>query len=474
MQFPRLATVSPYPLEPSRAEMHTMTDAVTHLLTSFVEGLPQAPSTNVDGYEELLPDLLAPPAEAPAEFPVLLERLRHAADKAFEAAGPGYLAYIPGGGLYTSALAEFATRVLNRYTGMAGAAPGLVAMEQGVMRWLCREFALPDSALGVATTGGSLATLSALVAARERLLGDAVTEGTLYVTAHTHACVAKAARIAGFPRTAVRIVPTTDDLRMDPRRAATMIADDRAAGLRPAVLIGTAGTTDTGTVDDLEALADLAAAEGLWFHVDGAYGGFFRLTDRGRRRLIGVERADSIVLDPHKGLFLPFGTGVLLVRDHAVLRAAFAEDADYLQDFGADTDLPNYNDLTPELTREARGPRLWLPLHLHGVAAFRDALDEKLDLAADAHAALASDARIEVGGVPDLTVVTFRLRDREEADQRRWLDRINATGRVLLSSTRIRGRFTVRLCVLAHRTHVDRVHEAVDIIRTTAPPGTSR
>lgn len=229
----------------------------------------------------------------------------------------------------------------------------------------------------------------------------------------------------------------------------------------------TAGATDTGTVDDLDGLAALARAEGLWSHVDGAYGGFFRLTDRGRPRLRGIEQADSIVLDSHKGLFLPFGTGVLLVRDHTTLRDAFAGDANYLQDLVDDDVLPDYNDVTPELTRDARGPRLWLPLHLHGVAAFTDALDEKLDLAADVHEALTADPRVEVVAVPDLTVVNFRLRGRDEAAQRRWLERINETRRVFLSSTRIHGEYTLRLCVLSHRTHADRVREALDIIRAT-------
>lgn len=465
--------MSSHPLEPSRAEMLAMTDAAAQALASFVDGLPEARSADADGVEPLVSHLLGPPGERPGEFGPLLERLQEAAGKAYEAAGPGYLAYIPGGGLFTAALAEFVARVHNRYTGMAGAAPGLVAMEQGVMRWLCGEFDLPDTAIGVATTGGSIATLSALVAARERILGDDVAEGTLYVGAHTHACVAKAARIAGFRRAAVRVVPATPDRRLDAEQAARMIAEDRAAGSRPAVLVGTAGTTDTGTIDDLPALAELARREDLWFHVDGAYGGFFRLTERGRRRLTGIERADSIVLDPHKGMFLPFGTGVLLVRDHASLRDAFAADADYLQDFDESVDLPDYNDLTPELTRESRGPRLWLPLHLHGVAAFRDALDEKLDLAAEAHAALAADPHIEVGVQPDLTVLTFRLRDRPDDDQRRWLERANATGRVLLSSTRIDGAYTLRMCILSHRTHADRVREAVDILRdaVNGPPG---
>jgi aromatic-L-amino-acid decarboxylase len=296
-------------------------------------------------------------------------------------------------------------------------APGPVAVEHGVMRWLCEVFGMPEGAIGMATTGGSMATLSALVAARHDRLGDDFTDGTLYVTEHTHRCVAKAARIAGFRDDQLRIVTTTPELRMDVDAAAELIAADRSSGRRPFAIVGTAGSTDTGAVDDLARLGELARGEELWFHVDGAYGGFFQLTERGRRRLSGIERADSIVLDPHKGLFLPYGTGVVLIRDAATLRAPFASRGQYLQDLRAATELPDYADLGPELTRDYRGLRLWLPLHLHGVAAFRQALDEKLDLAAMADSLLRHDERIELPWRPDLTVVAFRLRDGSDVDQ---------------------------------------------------------
>ncbi|MPZ61325.1 MAG: aminotransferase class V-fold PLP-dependent enzyme [Propionibacteriales bacterium] len=437
-------------------------------ITDFVDGLPKAPSFDTGDRDSLVAELLRPPPEEPGDFGVLLDRFRRAAEKSVETAGPSYLAYIPGGGLITSALAELLANALNRYTGISGLAPGPVALEHGVMRWLCGEFGLPAGAVGVATTGGSIATLSAMVAARHDRLGEDIAGGTIYTTPHTHLCLAKAARIAGFPAAAVRVVPTTSDLRMDVGAAEKMVAADRASGLRPFVLVGTAGTTNTGTVDPLPGLGALAQREGLWFHVDAAYGGFFRLTDRGRERLTGIDVADSVVLDPHKGMFLPYGTGILLVRDQVTLRTAFTGEGDYLQDLDAGEQLPDYNTLGPELTRDFRGLRLWLPLHLHGVAAFRDALDEKLDLAAEAYDALAADPLIECPWPPDLSVVTFRRRDGTDDDQRALLDRINATRRVFLSSTRIDGRYLLRLCVLGHRTHADRVREAVEIVRAAA------
>jgi glutamate/tyrosine decarboxylase-like PLP-dependent enzyme len=459
----------PYPLEPGRDEMLAMLEQTAAAVVDFVDGLPRAPSVGPGLVDPLRSELLAPPTDEPKAFAGLLDQWRRAAAHAVETAGPSYLAYIPGGGLFTAALAELLAQSFNRYTGVSALSPGPVAIEHGVLRWLCGVFGLPGGASGLVTTGGSLATLAALVAARHDRLGHQFTDGTLYVTEHTHRCVAKAALIAGFRDDQIRTVASTTDRRMDLDDAARLIAADRAAGRRPFALVGTAGTTDTGAVDDLTAMSGLARREGLWFHVDGAYGGFFQLTKRGRERLTGIETADSIVLDPHKGMFLPYGTGVVLVRDEATLRAPFASRGQYLQDLSDDEQLPDYADLGPELTRDFRGLRLWLPLHLHGVAAFRQALDEKLDLAAEAYETLSAEPLIDVAWRPDLTVVVFSLRDGDEAAHQEWLRRINASGRIFLSSTRVDDRFVLRLCVLCHRTHADRIREAVDIIVRTAP-----
>lgn len=460
-----------YPLEPGRAEMTACGQAAVEFVASFVEGLETAPGTGVSPDGRLRELLLRPPAEGPSDFGGLLSAFGAAAAHAVETAGPGYLAYIPGGGLYSSALAEFLARSVNRYTGLAGLAPELVAMEEGVLRWLGREFGLPASAAGLVTTGGSMATLAAVVAARHHQLGEDFTAGTLYLTEHSHHCIAKAARIAGFPAARVRVVPTTPDLRMDLSAAAAMITADRAAGLRPFLLVGNAGTTSTGAVDPLPAMARLAAREGLWFHADGAYGGCFQLTERGRAALAGIGDADSLVLDPHKGMFLPYGTGVLLVRDAGRLAAAHSGQAHYLQDAGADTALPDFASLGPELTREFRGLRLWLPLHLHGAAAFRAALDEKLDLARHAYTDLAADPALEVPWEPALSTVAFRLAGQDDAASLALLERVNQAGRVFLSSTRIGGRVMLRLSILSHRTHREHVDEALALIHAEAKSG---
>lgn len=436
-------------------------------IARFVNGLDHASALGETMTPEMTRRLLMPPTEWPGNFTDLLATYGDAARYAMETAGPRQFAYVPGGGLVSSAVAEMLARATNRHPALARVAPGPVAMEEGIIRWLCSEFGLPAGGGGLITTGASMATLSVVVAARHQRLGERFGAGTLYVTEHTNHCVAKAARIAGIRTDRVRVVPTTPDLRMDPPAALRMIKADRAAGLRPFLLVATAGTTDTGAVDPLLDLAALARREDLWLHVDGAYGGFFHLTERGRHRMVGLAAADSIALDPHKGLFLPHGTGVLLVRDPSALRAAHADDAQYLQDTDATENLPNFADLGIELTRECRGLRLWLPLHLHGLGAFRAALDEKLDLARHAHDELSRMSGIHVPWRPELSTVVFRDIAGNTATQR-LLERIHRSGQAWLSTTRIRGQTVLRMCVLSHRSHVEHIDDALAVIRVAS------
>ena len=457
------------PFDPSPEEIRAMGGAVADELAAWIHGLADAPASNTDDALELARSLTAePPAEGRADLAPLLAQAMEAARHTFEYSGPGYLAYIPGGGLYTAALGEFLAQGLNRFGGLWAPSPAMVQIEENVTSWLCRIMGFPDGSQGILTTGGSMANLSAFVAARHDRLGEEFLDGTYYVSAQSHASVTKAGTIAGFGRRHARIVPTDDQLRMDPAALAAMIAEDRAAGMRPFLVSAAAGTTNTGAIDPLDEIADVAEHEGLWFHVDGAYGGFFRLTDRGRERFAGIDRADSITLDPHKGMFLPYGTGGLVVRDRQALLSAHFEGAAYLQDLLPAGELPNYSDLSPELSRGVRGLRVWFPLVLHGVDAFRDALDEKLDLTTRAHEGLADDPNVELGWDPQLTIVTFRLRGADRAANEEFLRRINGARRVFLSSTLIDGDYWIRICIVSHRTHADRIDECVEIIRKAA------
>ena len=453
------------PFDPPLDEMRAMGGAVVDLLSQFVEDRYDARTSDLSGLEPLLAALASPPPAGPTPFADLLSTVTQAAGKGFDPANPGFVGYIPGGGLYAAALGDFLACVLNRYTGISAPAPALVQLESSLLRWLCDVFGLPPTSQGVLTTGGSMSTLSAVVAARASRLGEDLRGATMYVSAEVHHCVAKAAQIAGLPRDCVRVVATDDALRLDVDALRAAIAADRAAGRRPFLVVGSAGTINTGVVDPLPAIADVAAAEGLWFHVDAAYGGFFRLTARGRPALAGIERADTITLDPHKGLFLPYGTGCLLARDGAALRAAHDVHAGYLPPQSDDPGLPDFSSYTPELTRDFRGLRLWLPLHLHGTDAFVAALDEKLDLAAMLHRELSALPQLEVPWSPDLSLVVFRPRGGTDDDAAALLDRLNGSGRLWLSSSPIRGRVFLRMCVLSHRSRPARMREAVDLIR---------
>lgn len=461
-----------WPLEPTADEMRSLVDAAMDRIVAHVESLPSQPAHAVDGAEALARSLREPLPERGAALSELLDLVfDRAAPVSFNTAGPGYLAYIPGGGLFHAAVADLIADAVNRYVGVWIAAPGLVQLEANVLRWFAEIVGYPHSALGILTSGGSLANFSAIVTARRERLPADFLKGTIYVSDQTHHSVLKAALLAGFPADRVRVVASDDSFRMRLDALADAVRDDCRAGLQPFLVVGSGGTTNTGAVDDLDALATFAREEGLWLHVDAAYGGFFALTERGRAALRGMDRADSVTLDPHKGLFLPYGTGSLLVRDGAALRRAHAIEAEYLPTMRDTPEFVDFCQLSPELSRPFRGLGVWLPFRLLGVGAFRDALDEKLDLAQRAAAALHAMDGIEVVADPQLSVVAFRVAadGMDEAARngasRALLDAVNRRRRVFLTATTVRGSFLLRICVLSFRTHADRLDAGLEDIR---------
>ncbi|MBJ7595520.1 MAG: aminotransferase class V-fold PLP-dependent enzyme [Candidatus Dormibacteraeota bacterium] len=461
---------STFPLEPTGREVEALTREVVEYLAAFVDGGKETPASDFDGVEALLARVRQPIPEAGLPLKDVIDLVAAATAKGHDTTGDGWLAYVPGGGLFSAALADFLARTTNRFVGTWEAAPVLAQIEATAVRWLCDLFGYPDGARGVLTTGGSLATFSAVVTARQALLGEDFLDGIVYVTSETHGAAAKAAALAGFRRSNVRVVPTDRDPRMDPERLTALINEDKQSGLRPCVVVATVGTTNTGAIDDIDAQADVAHRSKIWLHVDAAYGGFFQLTERGRHRFGGIDRADSIVLDPHKGMFLPYGTGALLVRDGVRLRQAHeVHGGPYLQDLAPEGGIPNFADYSPELSRDARGLRVWMPITLHGIAAFRRALDEKLDLAQYLYEQLRAIPQLEVPWRPELSIVCFRCASRHWSDPERatatLLGRINASRRVFLSSTLVEGRMTIRVCILSVHTHRDRIDELLGIIR---------
>ncbi len=466
------APVGTYELELSGDEMRKLVDQAMERIVAYVDSLPSQPAIDIEGAAATARSVMEPLPERGTAFATILDRLFvDLVPKGYNTAGPGYLAYIPGGGILHSALADLIAASVNRYVGVWAAAPALAQLEAGVVRWFADLIGYPGEARGLLTTGGSLANFTALIAARRDRLPEDFLRGTIYASDQVHHSVVKAAILAGFPESNLREISSDGRFRIRVDRLSTAIAADRAAGFTPFMLVANAGTTNTGAVDDLEALADIAAAEGLWLHVDAAYGGFFLLTERGRKVMRGIERSDSVTLDPHKALFVSYGTGSLVVRNGEALRRAHAVHAQYLPPMQEDSDLVDFCLYSPELSRGFRGLRVWLPMKMHGAGPFRQNLDEKLDLIQWATAELRRLPGIEIIAEPQLSVVAFRVfradlgKEELNALNRRLLERINARRRVFLTSTVLDGKFVIRICVLSFRTHKDRVQAALEDIR---------
>jgi len=449
-------------MEPDGAQRQLVGEAVLDFLDRFEESRGAAPATSPPAEAALIEELLAPPSDGGVEIEPLLRLLDQAVDTGFDTSSPGFLSYIPTGGLYTSSLGSFLGAGTNQYTGGSHASPGAVAIEQSVIDWMTALFGLPEGSGGVLFSGGSIANLTAVVAARSRL-GEDFGDGVLYTSVRSHHSIEKAARIAGIRSDRVRMIPTDADLRLDVGHLAEAIRSDQEDGLRPMMVVATAGTTDTGTIDPLPEISGIAESAEAWFHIDAAYGGFFQLTKRGHDRLEGISRADSITVDAHKSLFLPFGVGGLLVRDVKSLVEAHEGHGSYMQDV-AGQELPHYFALGPELTRPNRGLAVWLPLHLHGIARFRAELDRMLDLAEWAADEIGKMPGIELLCDPDLSVVAFSATEGDEASKR-IVDHLNGSGDVYVSSTTIDGRFIVRLAFLSHRTTKAVAQRAVELVR---------
>jgi aromatic-L-amino-acid/L-tryptophan decarboxylase len=383
----------------------------------------------------------------------------------FATTSPRFMAYIPGGGLPYSAFGDMLAAASNKYSGFASASPGAVRIENACADWLASVIDYPAGAAGTLTSGGSTANLTAVVTAREARDPDG--GGAIYLTRFAHYCIDKALLIAGRGRSPKRLIATDEKYRMSLEALEQALEEDRRNGVRPWIVIASAGTVDTGAIDPLREIAELCRRYGAWLHVDGAYGGLFALCDQGRALLTGIEEADSVALDPHKTLFLPYGTGAVVVRDGRLLQEAFSATGEYIRPLGESEVGPSPADLSPELTRHFRALRLWLPLQIAGVAAFRAAQAEKLALARYFHTRLSEIDGFDPGPEPQLSVVAFRyLPNGGAVDEfnERLMRHIQQEGRVMMSGTRIDGSYRLRCAILCFRTHLEHVDEAVEAV----------
>lgn len=384
-------------------------------------------------------------------------------------ASGGHLGYIPGGGIYYSALGDYLADVTNRYAGVFFAGPGAVRMENMLIRWTAELFGYPSTASGNLASGGSIANLMAIVTARDakKINSSNLTSSVIYCTSHVHHCIDKAIRIAGLSECIVRPIAMDSKYRMDVEALNKQISLDKTAGLNPFLLIASAGTTDVGAVDPLDRLGDIAKRENLWYHIDAAYGGFFILTETAKNKFKGIEKSDSLVADPHKGLFLPYGLGIVLIKNKTFLQNSHYYMANYMQDAASSTDEDSPAELSPELTKHFRGMRLWLPLMLHGLKPFRECLEEKLLLTQYFNEEI-KKLGFETCTDPELSVATYRYITKKTDPNifnKKLIEAVQKEGSVFISSTMLDGKFTLRLACLAFRTHKSTIEMLLKVLK---------
>ena len=460
-------------LEPDAAERAILNRQVLAHTDAFLSELPNAPAFIAGDAPESLGGF--PITEEAISIDTALGHIAEDVERlGISTPSSRHMGYIPGGGLYGAALGGYLADISNRYAGMEFPSPGAVRLEQQVVEWLAEIVGYPTTASGDLTSGGSVAALIALVTARDAcaLTLDNISRKVVYFTDQSHYSLDKALRIAGLRECIQHRVPTDKYCRMDATGLDSAIREDKAKGLSPWLIIATAGTTDVGAVDPLHDIADLAQQHEIWMHGDAAYGGFFKLCPEGEDRLSGLERCGSMVLDPHKGLFLPFGTGAVLVKDGRLQQQAhYFETPAYFQDAPVDLMRPSPCDLSPELTRPFRGLKIWLPLRLAGLAAFRAALGEKILLSRYFYERLSNIDGFELGPYPDLSIAAYRYLPRHGSANDfnlRLLEAIRQDGRLFLSSTTVAGKVMLRLCVLSFRVHLEDVEEAIEILTREA------
>ena len=391
------------------------------------------------------------------------------AGKGINAASGGHIGYIPGGGIYTSAIADFLAAVTNEYAGLYYASPGAVVIENEILNWMKSIFGFPENAAGSLTSGGSIANLIALTAARDhhQIKTDKISNSIVYLSPQAHHCINKALKIIGLEDVIIRYIDLDKYSRIDVNKLNKQINKDKRNAFNPFLIIATAGTTDTGAVDPLMEIGKIAQKNKLWYHIDAAYGGFFILTKQKKELFRGISMADSLVTDPHKGLFIPYGTGAVLVKNKEAVLHSHQYTANYMQDSKyIISNIYDPADVSPELTRHFRALRIWLPLQIHGMEPFIACLEEKLLLTSYFRSKLL-EIGFKTGPTPDLSISYFWYPSKkvdENAFNKKLLELIHKEGNIFFSSTIIDKKFVIRMAILSFRTKLRTIDKAIEII----------
>ena len=446
-------------LEMSSEQMMESALRAAELVVERIQNLHKEPAWRGGSRSQLEAIMSEDP---PEEGRSSLEVIERAAHEILPIAGrvdhPRFFAFVPSAPTWPGVLADFMAAGHNVFQGTWLGASGPSMLEVVVIDWFRNWIGYPDTAGGLFTSGGSAASLDGFVAAREA--AGAPEHPAVYMSDQRHPALIRAARIVGVRSESIRVVPTDDHFRLDLDKLHKMIRQDQESGLMPIAICGNAGATNTGAIDPLNEIANYCESEQIWFHADAAYGGFAILAERGPELLKGLERADSIAMDAHKWLFQPFECGCLLVKDVRKLESAFSVQPEYLQDTQWGRDHPNFGDRGLQLSRSFRALKVWMSVQTFGMAAFRRAITQGIELAERAEAYIRGSRILQIANPASLGVVCFRVNPKAAGLKDEKLEEINEAvqarvideGIAMMSSTRLRGLYSLRLCILNHNT----------------------
>lgn len=463
----RTAELASMVLDPAAEQRQEATTQAQQYADAFYNRLDKAHTFVQEGYDDAT--LSNTDFSKPTGMVDVLHMLeQHMESPGINTAHGGHLGYIPGGGLYASALGDYLADITNKYAGVFYASPGAVRIENALIEWTAKLVGYEKGFGGNITSGGSIANLVAVTTARDakNIKAKDFHRTVIYTTTQAHHCVDKAIIIAGLRECVIRQVDMDAQFKMDVDALAQQIEIDKAAGLLPFMVIANAGSTDVGAIDPLRAISKITEQHDIWLHVDAAYGGYFLMLDEQKEKFDGIQLADSVVLDPHKGMFLPYGTGIVLVKHLHHLQNAFAYEASYMQDTTGIADGISPADVSPELSKHFRGMRMWLPLMLYGEQPFKDCLQEKILLTQYFREQI--EARgFEVVCEPELSVVAYRyIPEKGDANEfnKQLLEAMHKDGEIFISSTMVAGKYVLRFACLSFRTHLEHVDKLLAML----------
>ncbi|WP_405329942.1 pyridoxal phosphate-dependent decarboxylase family protein [Leeuwenhoekiella sp. LLG6367-2.1] len=390
---------------------------------------------------------------------------------------PKFFSFVPGPSNYVSAIADTLATGFNVFSGGWVASPAAAELEILTVNWLLNLYGFPQKkGGGIFTSGGSMANLTALVTARNIKCGDDFSKAVIYLSDQAHSSNIKAIRVIGFRKDQIRIIPTDGEFKFSLNKLKNAINKDRLAGLVPFCLLASAGTTNTGTVDQLQDLGAIAKSENLWFHVDGAYGGAAILAKNGKQLLRGIEKADSLTVDPHKWFYQPYEMGCLLVRNHKWLSGTFTEKPEYLKDIEGNSSEINFYDHGIQLTRRFRALKFYMSVKTFGLKAFREAVQYNFDLCEEVERILRKSPKWEVVSPATLAIINFRYNPIDQNLSEQELDKLNSrisekvvsSREAMLVTTILNKQTVLRMCLINPRTTLAHVLETIELCEKMA------